>query len=83
MTNSFNVVNIKMDILSYGQTEKTTDQSESSIGSKDGFFSVKNQTVVTIVTLLVRHLQSCSCNAYEIDELVRDPNFMSANRNER
>ena len=61
-------------------TEASVSDSESS---KDGFFSVKNQTVVTIVTLLVRHLQSCSCNAYEIDELVRDPNFMSANRNER
>ena len=62
-------------------TEATA--SDSSESSKDGFFSVKNQTVVTIVTLLVRHLQSCSCNAYEIDELVRDRKGMSANRNER
>ena len=35
-------------------------------------FDVSNHEVVTIVTLIVRHLQSCSCNAYEIDELVHD-----------
>ena len=59
--------------------------SDSAESSKDGFFSVKNQTVVTVLTLLVRHLQSCSCNAYEIDELVRDAKGlgMSGNRIER
>ena len=40
---------------------------------------------MTVLTLLVRHLQSCSCNAYEIDELVRDAKGlgMSGNRIER
>ena len=33
-------------------------------------FSVKNTSLVTVVTLILRHLQSCSCNAYEIDEFV-------------
>ena len=42
----------------------------SQLTSKD-FFSSENKSAVTIVTLLLRHLQSSSCNAYEIDELVR------------
>ena len=45
----------------------------SSYTSKD-FFSVTNDAVVKIVSLFVRHLQSSSCNAYEIDELLRDSN---------
>ena len=65
------------------EAASASDSEKSS--SKDGFFSVKNQTVVTVLTLLVRHLQSCSCNAYEIDELVRDAKGlgMSGNRIER
>ena len=42
----------------------------ADLDSKD-FFSKDNSTVVTLLTLLLRHVQSCSCNAYEIDELVR------------
>ena len=35
------------------ESDYMTDSAESSSSNKDGFFSVKNQTVVTIVTLLV------------------------------
>ena len=38
------------------------------------FFDVKNGNVVTIITLVLRHLQSCSCNAYEINEFVHFAN---------
>ena len=44
----------------------------SSYTTEQPLFDVSNHEVVTIVTLIVRHLQSCSCNAYEIDELVHD-----------
>ena len=39
--------------------------------NKADFFSVQNKNMITVVTLALRHLQSCSCNAYEIGELVR------------
>ena len=39
--------------------------------NKADFFSVENKNMITVVTLALRHLQSCSCNAYEIGELVR------------
>ena len=39
--------------------------------NKADFFSVQNENMITVVTLALRHLQSCSCNAYEIGELVR------------
>ena len=45
------------------------------------FFDVTNCDVVTIVTLILRHLQSCSCNAYEIDEFVRDSERKSPDQN--
>ena len=37
----------------FPQEYDMTDSAESSGSNKDGFFSVKNQTVVTIVTLIV------------------------------
>ena len=39
--------------------------------SKADFFSIGNKNMITVVTLALRHLQSCSCNAYEIGEMVR------------
>ena len=47
------------------------DGKEEDLPQKP-FFDASNKEVVTIVTLILRHLQSCSCNAYEIDEFVRD-----------
>ena len=39
--------------------------------NKADFFSIQNKNMITVVTLASKHLQSCSCNAYEISELVR------------
>ena len=50
---------------------KPVDGKEEDMTQKP-FFDSSNKEVVTIVTLILRHLQSCSCNAYEIDEFVRD-----------
>lgn len=38
-----------------------------------------NQDVVTIVYLILRHLQSSSCNAYEIDEFVHSKDSANGN----
>jgi hypothetical protein len=38
----------------------------------DPFFSKSNVAFVTIVASILRHVQSCSCNGYEISELIRD-----------
>ncbi len=38
----------------------------------DPFFSKSNTPFVTIVASILRHVQSCSCNGYEISELIRD-----------
>jgi len=35
-----------------------------------------SKEVMTITALLVRHIQSCACNAYEINELVREGSSM-------
>lgn len=47
----------------------------------DNSFNAKNEAVAKVVTLMVHHLQSCSCNAYEIDEFVRDSGGQTANWN--
>ena len=39
---------------------------------EEPFFDKKNVTVVTVIGLILRHAQSCSCNGYEISELIRD-----------
>ena len=36
----------------------------------DSFFSSSNQDVVGICSVIVHHIQACSCNAYEINEMV-------------
>jgi len=38
----------------------------------DEFFVKTNVAVVTVIALILRHVQSCSCNGYEISELVRN-----------
>ena len=47
--------------------------------SNDQFFSKANVTVVTVISLIVRHVQSCSCNGYEISELIRDQKAIRVN----
>ena len=51
---------------------KSVNGQEEDMPQQKPFFDASNKEVVTIVTLILRHLQSCSCNAYEIDEFVRD-----------
>ena len=51
---------------------KSVNGKEEDMPQQKPFFDASNKEVVTIVTLILRHLQSCSCNAYEIDEFVRD-----------
>ena len=40
---------------------------------KANIFDPENKDVIGIVRLAMRHLQSCSCNAYEIGEMRRIP----------
>ena len=44
----------------------------SDANNDDQFFNKTNVAVVTVVALILRHVQSCSCNGYEISELVRN-----------
>ena len=34
------------------------------------FFTSSNEDLIKICSVIVRHIQSCSCNAYEINELI-------------